>query len=169
MRTVQNNEDNDDPGLQAPARLVSALNRVPQEHPFVPPAVDEAVFRAARQHLNKPESPRKEASGLASLCQSLHLHWGWKGWLGTATAAIVALLLASQFRQMESRRSASMHTGPNPAKRLDILDALKLAKRLQAGPVSEPRWDLNRDGVVDERDVRAIAVEAVRLDKGGRS
>jgi hypothetical protein len=52
---------------------------------------------------------------------------------------------------------------------LDILDAFILAKRLQGGPVQERRWDVNGDGVVDERDVRAIAVEAVRLDKGGRS
>jgi hypothetical protein len=52
---------------------------------------------------------------------------------------------------------------------MDILDAFTLARQLKSGPVHEPRWDVNHDGTVDERDVRAIAVEVVRLDKGGRS
>jgi hypothetical protein len=56
---------------------------------------------------------------------------------------------------------------PNAARRLDIVDALILAKQLKAGPVRDERWDVNGDGVVDERDLRAITAEVVRLDKGG--
>ena len=55
------------------------------------------------------------------------------------------------------------------SRRGDILDALILAKGLRSGTVPDQRWDVNGDGAVDARDVQAIAVQVVRLDKGGRS
>jgi len=44
-----------------------------------------------------------------------------------------------------------------------------LARQLKAGKPSDLRFDVNGDGVVDERDVARIAAHAVSLDKGGRS
>src|SRR5437867_10626046 len=44
------NEDFDE-SLEAPAKLVTALRELPQERIFVPPTLDEAVLRAARNHL----------------------------------------------------------------------------------------------------------------------
>ena len=49
--------------------------------------------------------------------------------------------------------------------KVDIRDALRLARCLEGGRPSEPRWDLNGDGRVDRADVDAIAMAAVRLDK----
>ena len=128
--------------------------------------------------------------------QFLRLIPRWKAWLAAGTTVIAIAFLVYQFFPSESRRTlgvgfrnpldfarggpvregaasdrtpAPMQGGLSHERRLDILDAFILAKRLQGGPVQERRWDVNGDGVVDERDVRAIAVEAVRLDKGGRS
>ncbi len=48
--------------------------------------------------------------------------------------------------------------------RVDILDAFQLARSIEAhGPV-DLRWDLNRDGRVDQDDVDLVARAAVRLD-----
>ena len=53
--------------------------------------------------------------------------------------------------------------------RVDILDAFQLARELGSGQKPAPGLDLNGDGVVDSRDVEIIAVQAVKLGKGGRS
>ncbi|MCX5671269.1 MAG: dockerin type I domain-containing protein, partial [Planctomycetota bacterium] len=50
--------------------------------------------------------------------------------------------------------------------RVDILDAFLLARRLQAAGQPKSEWDFTRDGVVDRRDVDAVAMSAVRLDRG---
>jgi hypothetical protein len=210
MRTPPKHEEPDDADLQAPPELVSALKRLPQERLFVPPAVDETVFRAAREHLagdklGKPHLRR------GSFREWLSLSVSWVGtarravrgrpvsgraasapylarkiWLATSAAVLVLVLVAYQFFSPGRGRTFGVRNPfasrpiietvrtpapPNasPERRMDILDAFTLARQLKSGPVREPRWDINRDGVVDERDVRAIAVEVVRLDKGGRS
>ena len=50
--------------------------------------------------------------------------------------------------------------------RVDILDAFALARRIEEGGESSRRWDLNEDGAVDRRDVDAIAMAAVSLERG---
>jgi len=49
--------------------------------------------------------------------------------------------------------------------RVDILDAWSLARRLRDEAPLESRWDLDRDGDVDDGDVRAAAQLAVRIDR----
>ena len=50
--------------------------------------------------------------------------------------------------------------------RVDILDAFRLARSIEArGPVDR-KWDLNGDGRVDQADVDLVACAAVRLDQG---
>jgi hypothetical protein len=115
-------------------------------------------------------------------------------WLAAATALVAVVFLTYHLLSSDSGAASGRNTSKpldsaenrpagegvasvgEPARanlardgRVDILDALILAERLQSGPVRDLGWDANGDGVVDERDVRAIAVQAVRLDKGGRS
>jgi len=40
---------------------------------------------------------------------------------------------------------------------------------LEQGRAPRLQWDVNGDGVVDERDVQALAARAVSLESGGRS
>jgi hypothetical protein len=46
---------------------------------------------------------------------------------------------------------------------VDILDAFALARQIEAGSPTAANLDLNRDGVVNRRDVELVAARAVRL------
>jgi len=50
--------------------------------------------------------------------------------------------------------------------RVDILDAFTLARVLDERRAVERKWDVTGDGKVDRADVDAVAMSAVRLDKG---
>lgn len=96
MRIPDRHEGQDDAELQAPPELVSALKRLSQEHPFVPPAVDEAVLRAAQQHLGRVEFRKTEHRGPALVSGKLRPLWRWMRWLAAATAVITVVFLAYQ-------------------------------------------------------------------------
>lgn len=49
---------------------------------------------------------------------------------------------------------------------VDILDALALARRIEAGESLGSDWDLNGDGVVDGADVDVVAMRAVSVSQG---
>jgi len=49
---------------------------------------------------------------------------------------------------------------------VDILDAFKLARHVESAGAVEAKWDFNADGLVNRKDVDAVASAAVRLDKG---
>ncbi len=197
MRLPPPSPEPEDAPLQAPAELISALKRLENERrPFVPPTIDDAILRAARQHLGTLRRAGTTPGPLA-LGDLLRSILGWKPWLAAAAgAAALVIALAYLLVPTESRRASAERPrtsrdfragpavqategqrpgsfqGPGKAtepKHLDIVDALRLAKRLQTGPVSDTRFDINGDGIVDERDAQAIATEAVRLDKPGRS
>ncbi len=55
MRIPDDHEAGDEAELQAPPELVTALKQLSKKRPFVPPYVDDAVFRAAHRHLARPE------------------------------------------------------------------------------------------------------------------
>jgi len=153
------NPHDQDEALDAPLKLVAALKRLPQERVFIPPTVDEAVLRAARRHLEGQRQARP----------------GWLRLMPWVTAAAAIVLLASIPRFFKQ-------PAPGPARdavlarwdldqdgRLDILDAFALARELKQGGTRNMQWDVNGDGVVDERDVAAITARAVQLEEGGRS
>ena len=50
--------------------------------------------------------------------------------------------------------------------RIDILDAYRLARHVEAAGSLDMRWDQNHDGAVNAADVDLVASAAVRLDKG---
>jgi hypothetical protein len=70
-------------------------------------------------------------------------------WVG-ATAAAAAIAVAIR---------VSIPTSPKP---VNIVDALHLAHEIQAGRGR----DVNRDGKIDQQDVDAVAMAAVRLNGG---
>jgi len=151
----QNNEQDQD--LQAPSRLVSALQQVSKPQIFIPPTLDESILKAANQHL----VPRKEPKPLW-----LRL----SPWFAAAAALFLALALVPHLLRK---------SGPSPSAgrfvledvnhdgRVDILDAFALARQLKAGTSPNRHLDINGDGVVDERDVTTLAARAVKLEKGG--
>ncbi len=148
------------PGLRAD---LQALYRPPA----VPAAVDEQIHFRAAQRLSDFRRTRR---------------WG-----GMAIAAAVVLMVFGLERALQTPpapppsdvfipgvpqptplvQSASPGPGDiDGSGQIDILDALVLARRVEAGSAAESRWDLNADGRVDRHDAEVVARQAVRLIGG---
>jgi hypothetical protein len=155
MKTRDENNDTPDEALGAPPAFVAALQRTPKQALFIPPTVDEAVLRAAREHLVRPEHAR-------------FTWFDWRPWLAAAAAAVL-LLLVIWLPSAKSARTPGLELSQdlNHDGRVDILDAFILARKLEAGAMEDRRLDLNGDGRVDQADVASLAARAVKLDKGG--
>jgi Dockerin type I domain len=177
---MQNGQYKDEE-LDAPPKLVAALRQLPNEPLFVPPTLDEALMKAARHHLDQDE--RKRPGWIRLIPWTVAT-------AGLAAAVLLAYPHATQFLGFGQSKKAVRRGWENPidsgiqpqAKGLanaredlnrdgtvDILDAFILAKKLQGAPSSDPRLDMNGDGVIDRRDVETIAAHAVSLEKRGRS
>jgi hypothetical protein len=52
---------------------------------------------------------------------------------------------------------------PPAPRRMDIVDAYSVAVRLREGRSVDPKWDLNGDGKVDEKDVEEIVRRSVSI------
>lgn len=122
----------------------------------VPGRVDRAIAEAARTHLTRPA--RKL--------------W-WLKWTVPATAAaVIALACVLWTGQGPAPHPMADIVASAPATdidrngKVDILDALKLARHVESAPSADRAWDINGDGAVDNLDVDAVAFAAVRLDKG---
>ena len=159
MQTPGNNQHDPDEALEAPPKLAAALKRLPQEPVFIPPTADEAILRAARKHLGVP----------------VPIRTGWSRFMPWVAAAAAIVLLAAIPLFLSSpahapvRDSAFARGDLNHDGRLDILDAFALARQLQQGGTRNLQLDVNGDGVVDQRDVAALAARAVKLERGGHS
>ncbi len=156
MHQPEQNEE----GPAAPDKLVTALKRMPSRLPFIPPTVDETVLRAARRRL-QPKARQR----LATLT-----FWRWAAAAVAVCVLALALVQINRWGTTSSQERQLVREDINRDGRVDILDAFALARKIKAGSVT-PGWlDVNGDGVVDERDVTAVAAHAVQLSsKGGRS
>ena len=179
------NGSNKDIDLEAPQKLVAAMRQLPKEAVFVPRTVDEALMKAARQHLGRPEKKKPgwfrlmpwavATGGLAALILLAYPHAkespGTRGSTFSRSARAVQRgsenaesVIPPQRQGLGYVREDLNHDG-----KVDILDAFMLAKQLQGKPALDRTLDLNGDGIVDNRDVEIIAVHAVSLEKRGRS
>ena len=144
-----------------PATLADAIRRAQYSAPD--PAtlshLDDAVLSMAAQRIGRRPStaailrriglPLAAAAGLALAV--------WAVWPQRVSSPVASPRIAATF---------------DPAKPggVTILDAFTLAKLLKSqqqqsapsSPVS-PTWDINGDGVVDDRDVESLAQRAVQL------
>ena len=136
---------------EAPEQFVRALRAAQPAPLFIPPTLDEAVLREARQRLNPRRKPSFNFFRLAP-------------WLATASALFLALAFVYLSHKPHFAREDLNHDGM-----VDILDAFTLAKQIKSGAPLKSALDINGDGIVDARDFETIAAHAVRVDKGGRS
>jgi hypothetical protein len=127
--------------------------------PAVPPAVDAAILQDAR--------------GGFSRRRRFHLAVRWVG--ATAAAAAAVIVVAVVLHHGQPATHVAVNAGPAVAGdvdgngRVDMLDAFVLARKVDANATGNARGeDFNGDGVVDRRDVDAVAAMAVRLPGGGR-
>ncbi len=149
----ENGQQQPEQELDAPLKLASALKHVSHPKLFVPPYVDAAIFKAARQHLDKPVKPRRFRP--------------WMLW--PALTAACALILCAVRLFTTSGPSHYAREDLNHDGKVDILDSFALARELKSSKHLPAIYDVNGDGVVDERDVLLIATHAVQLNKDNGS
>ncbi len=97
--------------------------------------------------------------------------WSCAWGLASAAAASIALILWLNPLHHPAPSTPVATTIPTPVAtadlngdgQVDILDALLLAKRLQAASLTDLRLDINHDGIIDDRDVQSLAQTAVSL------
>ncbi|HUH04574.1 MAG TPA: dockerin type I repeat-containing protein [Kofleriaceae bacterium] len=121
----------------------------------VPPSQDAALRAAARQHADRAAADAATAPR----------RWRWVAGaaLAIAAAAVLLLMFARGPGEGTGQRlaAAPVHGDINLDGRLDVIDALVLARQLDGGQADPTRADLNGDGRVDHSDVDWISAEVV--------
>jgi hypothetical protein len=123
---------------QFPEALIAALRKADKARLLVPPELDVAILQKARANIARGRR-RKLTPWLAAAAALM-------------IASIVILTPAPKAREDVNRDG-----------RVDIRDALVLARKISDGKAQGLVWDFNHDGRVDQADVAAIAALAVKL------
>lgn len=181
------NRPTDNPRDRAPEaspELARDLRALFSAAPSVPPLVDERILAQARRTM---ATQRRRRFLLRTVS------------IGAAAACLVGAIWLSRLPDRSPRQLADtpvpIATAVRAASgdingdgRVDILDALALARHIEAGVPSgsspqprpskpeiivalgdqrtapgAPSWDINGDGLLDRRDVDAVAYRAVSL------
>ncbi len=127
-----------------PESLRRALQAADDPGFSVPPAIGDAVRQAASKRLAAVRSQRR-----------------LRRWIPAWAAAAAAVLLLVIAPPLQTSREAARTRA-----KVTILEAFSLARQLKANNSPGREWDYNADGVVDRRDVDALARAAVRLEDG---
>ena len=169
-------EQNQDPASLE--KLHAALSRLNTHRVSVPPKVDNAILRAAREHLTPIAGKSRASQNAASARRPSKWSERYAGVLGllggrrwaTLGAAAVAIVAAGALVWLGGHtRLTARNEDLNGDGVVDMLDAFALARELQQGQSPRPQLDLNGDGVIDDRDVQILANRAVSLESRGRS
>ncbi|HEY7118685.1 MAG TPA: dockerin type I domain-containing protein [Tepidisphaeraceae bacterium] len=137
--------------LDLPPALVDALRAAYGRRPEIPSGVDDAILSAARDQFARRRRMR------------MAIRWGAAA--ATGLAAVLALVV---FLHRPLHPSRPIARGDiNADGQLNMVDALALARRLAAHDRLDSKWDINGDGVIDQKDVDAIANASVSLKQTG--
>jgi hypothetical protein len=161
---TENDRQFDDLEQQVSDRLCQDLRGRFEPPSAVPARVDKIILDQAKQRLAKPGR--------------LIIRLRWAAGIAAAAAVVTVgvILLNPQSAIMSPPASTG---GRNPQSirpalaesradidgngRVDILDAFRLARSIEAHGPADPQWDLNGDGRIDKDDVDLVARAAVRL------
>jgi hypothetical protein len=77
--------------------------------------------------------------------------------------AILGLIAITLTSLLSNRHSQVVRHDFNGDGNVDVLDALALARKVEAGGQLSVKWDLNSDGTVNGQDADAILTEVVLL------
>ncbi|HEX4796463.1 MAG TPA: dockerin type I domain-containing protein [Humisphaera sp.] len=143
-----------DEDLQLPAQLHSDLRRLSEGTIPVPSHIDSAILGDAK-------------SGWLRRMRFRPI----QRWMLVGGSIAAALLIAWGVTSMVHRTPSQMAQlgDVNRDGRIDILDALVVAQAIKSGGKLDPAWDINHDGVVDQKDVDWIAATAVNVSGTGVS
>ena len=154
-----NRQPADDAEAKLPESLVNDLRAAFAGRVEVPGEVDARIWAEARRHSLGQQRRRVLVRRLTA---------------GTAAAASIALVawlawpagyLAEPSPTRPEAKFAAQAPALAPSRRVDILDAFALARKLEQQAPVDAAWDLNQDGQVDHQDVRVLAARAVSLEE----
>lgn len=141
------------------AQRVAVLSRVSealrQESPSVeiPELVEARILRRARQAAGRRARTRRPQ------------------WAAVAAAVVLVIaivwVLRSPLRSPSppvERSSHALTADLNGDGSADILDAYKLAMRVEADGPFDASWDIDKNGRIDRRDADSLAMSIVRAD-----
>jgi hypothetical protein len=134
-----------------PEKLRADLGGLYRRRVELPASLDETVLRAARFRLKSRLGFRPRlifGIGVAVAAATILLVW-------RLPVAPPKSALSQQF---------ALGSAPSPQHPTNILDAYRLAHALKIGVKPSPDWDQTGDGVVDQKDVDALAKASVSLD-----
>jgi hypothetical protein len=122
-------------------KLRDALQAAFTHRAAVPASVDDAIRVAARERFGRR--------------RRLRLIARWGTGLAAGVAAAIVLIVSPH-------RPAPL--GPVGFDRqMTMIDALNLAKHLAAKESIDKSWDMNHDGVIDQKDIDAVAALSVNI------
>ncbi len=140
---------------EAPQKLVGELRKLYGEDLSVPAAVDEAIVARAAQRLAR----RRPAVTLLR----------WLPVAAAAAAIILVVLLPLSIKEHQPEppvgTKLAIREDFDRNGEVDILDAFALAREMEKALEPRSDWDINGDGMVDEKDVDTIALAAVSLER----
>jgi hypothetical protein len=131
-------------------RFADDLSMLYRAEVSIPHSMDECILRDARRHFASQRSRR------------LILRIGA---LVTAAAAMIVIVIHLSHPSAD-RQAGEVPVATNDVDTkgaVDIVDALKLARRIRSGQTDRAHDDINHDGAVDQHDVDTIAMAAVKL------
>lgn len=142
-----------------PVDLIGDLAGLYRPPSGVPSDVDDEILFAARRQFGDARRS-----------------WRW-GLVGVSVASIALVFgIEAIMRPVGTVRQVEMAVRPaasavvrediDRSGRVDILDAFLLARRIEAGGETRREWDVNEDGSINQADVDAVALTAVRLNGG---
>ena len=145
---------NDRSDENLPSKLREELSEIFGGSVEIPRSVDDSIRNTALARL----SGRRRLSPFVRIASAV---------VAAAAVIVIAIRLANPPAPMQTiTLRTSVPQDVNGDGRVDILDALILAKTVEAKSTSsDARLDLNHDGVIDRKDADAIAMAAVSLRK----
>ncbi|MDB5321573.1 MAG: hypothetical protein JWN40_3204 [Phycisphaerales bacterium] len=124
-------------------KLGDALSAAYTHHAAIPTSVDDAMRAAATERFAQRRRMR------------LMARWGAGLAAGIAAAIVIMVSLHRPAPVAPLARGFDQQ--------LTMIDALTLAKHLAAKESIDKSWDMNGDGVIDQKDVDAVATISVSL------
>jgi hypothetical protein len=138
-----------DPDQLDPGKLAAALRAAYTHRADIPPSVESAILSTSRQSFDARRRRRMTIRWATSL----------------AAALTLAVILHRPTTPLPTQIVKSAIKGDlNADGRIDMTDALLLAKHVAAHDKSDTAWDTNGDGIIDQKDIDALAAIAVSLN-----
>jgi hypothetical protein len=130
--------------------LAKALRAGYAHHTAIPASVEDAILSAASEKFTRR--------------RRLRLMARWGTGLAAGLAAMIALVI---WLNHTAGTKAIAKGDINADGQVNMIDALNLARHVAARDKPEKSWDLNNDGLVDQKDVDVLATASVSLKQGG--